>query len=82
MMPKKHVLYDISEESKISDSFGPQKVTKVMKDYKTERILLLGRSGVGKSYSAIKYIAGLITAGKIEASHCILMSKTWRSDPS
>lgn len=72
----------LSEEAKISDNFGPTRITKKMKEYKTERILMLGRSGTGKSYSAIKYVVSLLKEGKIEAKHVVLMSATWRSDPS
>lgn len=43
---------------------------------------MLGRSGTGKSYSAIKYVVSLIKEGYIEAKCVVLMSATWKSDPS
>ena len=53
-----------------------------MRAYKTERLLMLGRSGTGKSYSAIKYVVSLLKEGSIEAKNVVLMSATWKSDPS
>ena len=59
MMKKRLVLKTeaLKEEQKqVMESAGPAKITKAMRDYKTERILFLGRSGTGKTYTAIKYV--------------------------
>ena len=53
-----------------------------MNDYQSERILMLGRSNTGKTFTLIRYVVKLLKEGRIEASHVVLMSKTWKSDPS
>jgi SpoVK/Ycf46/Vps4 family AAA+-type ATPase len=46
----------IAAQEEEKDTRGPSTITKKMRDYKTERILLLGRSGTGKTYAATKYV--------------------------
>lgn len=52
------------------------------KDVTAQRILLLGRSGVGKTYNGCKYLLKLITDGVFSPRRVVVVSKTWKSDPS
>jgi hypothetical protein len=47
-----------------------------------QRILLLGRSGVGKTYNGCKYLLQLIQDGVFSPRRVVVVSKTWKSDPS
>lgn len=51
-------------------------------DFTAKRILLLGRSGVGKTYNGLRYILNFIKQGIFKPSRVILVSKTWKSDSS
>ncbi len=46
------------------------------------RLLLLGRSGVGKTYNGLAWALELIKKGTFKAKRVLLISKTWKSDPS
>jgi hypothetical protein len=46
------------------------------------RLLLLGRSGVGKTYNGLKWALDLVKDGTFKAKRVVLISKTWKSDPS
>lgn len=52
------------------------------KGYVAQRILLLGRSGVGKTYSGCKYLLELIKQGVFSPRRVVVVSKTWKSDDS
>jgi hypothetical protein len=45
-------------------------------------MLLLGRSGVGKSYSGLVYCLTLLKKKWFSPERVLLISKTWKSDPS
>jgi hypothetical protein len=57
-------------------------VGKDKKDITAQRILLLGRSGVGKTYNGCKYLLQLIRDGVFSPRRVVVVSKTWKSDPS
>jgi hypothetical protein len=46
------------------------------------RLLLLGRSGVGKTMNGLKWALDLVEKGVFEPQRVLLISKTWKSDPS
>ena len=46
------------------------------------RLLLLGRSGVGKTYNGLIWSLNLVKEGIFSPKRVILISKTWKSDPS
>jgi len=52
------------------------------KGFTAQRILLLGRSGVGKTYSGCKYLLQLIKDGIFSPRRVVVVSKTWKSDDS
>ena len=52
------------------------------KNFQAFRLLLLGRSGVGKTYNGLKWSLKLIQEGVFAPKRVILISKTWKSDPS
>ena len=45
-------------------------------------MLLLGRSGVGKTYNGLKWTLELVKQGIFKPKRVLLISKTWKSDPS
>lgn len=45
-------------------------------------MLLLGRSGVGKTYNGLKYTLGLIKKKIFSPKRVLVISKTWKSDDS
>jgi hypothetical protein len=45
-------------------------------------MLLLGRSGVGKTYSGLKHSLELIKEGLFDPRRVVLISATWKSDSS
>ena len=53
-----------------------------MENFTAKRILLLGRSGVGKTYNGLRYVLDLIKKDIFKPSRVILVSKTWKSDSS
>lgn len=46
------------------------------------RMLLLGRSGVGKTYNGLKWALKLIKEKHFKPRRVVIISKTWKSDPS
>lgn len=46
------------------------------------RMLLLGRSGVGKTYNGLKWALDYVKKGLFKPKRVLIVSKTWRSDPS
>ena len=44
--------------------------------------MLLGRSGVGKTYNGLKWAIDLVKQGIFSPERVLLVSKTWKSDPS
>lgn len=52
------------------------------KGFTAQRILLLGRSGVGKTYAGCRYLLDLIKAGIFSPRRVVIVSKTWKSDDS
>lgn len=52
------------------------------KQFTAFRLLLLGRSGVGKTYNGLKWSLDLVKKGVFKPKRVILISKTWKSDPS
>jgi hypothetical protein len=58
------------------------KAGKDNRDFVAQRILLLGRSGVGKTYNGCKYLLNLIKEGVFSPRRVVVISKTWKSDPS
>jgi len=55
---------------------------KTNKQFTAKRVLLLGRSGVGKTFNGLKYVLQLIKDDIFKCSRVILISKTWKSDDS
>lgn len=51
-------------------------------NFKAERILLLGRSGVGKTFNGMKYILELMKKKIFSPRRTLLISYTYKSDPS
>ena len=46
------------------------------------RMLLLGRSGVGKTYNGLKWALDFVKKGTFKPKRVLIVSKTWKSDPS
>lgn len=46
------------------------------------RLLLLGRSGTGKTFNGMKYCLKLIKAKIFNPKRVLVVSSTWKSDPS
>ncbi len=57
-------------------------LVKMDKKFSPFRLLLLGRSGVGKTYNGLKWSLDLVKQGTFKPKRVILISKTWKSDPS
>jgi 2-hydroxy-3-keto-5-methylthiopentenyl-1-phosphate phosphatase len=45
-------------------------------------MLLLGRSGTGKTYNGMKYVLGLVEKKIFSPKRVLIISATWKSDPS
>jgi predicted NACHT family NTPase len=72
-----------TEEIKRSEGLTKKIIKgKDTKDVSAQRILLLGRSGVGKTYNGCKYLLSLIKEGVFSPRRVVVVSKTWKSDPS
>ena len=59
-----------------------KKIAKKGHDFPAFRLLLLGRSGVGKTYNGLRWALDLVKQGVFKAKRVVLISKTWKSDPS
>lgn len=52
------------------------------KSFQAFRLLLLGRSGVGKTYNGMAYCLSLIKKKIFNPKRVLIISATWKSDPS
>ena len=51
-------------------------------NFQAFRLLALGRSGTGKTYNTMKWAMDLIKLEVFKPKRILLISKTWKSDPS
>lgn len=52
------------------------------KSFQAFRLLLLGRSGVGKTYNGMAFCLRLIKQKIFSPKRVLVISATWKSDPS